>query len=288
MTILQFCLHVNCLPKNSKRRLYASAYQIGLNWILVGSPRSTHHSPFHSLWTLEISIYFYMHVCMLFLLISSVWLNWKSTLSLHAHQERQRVQCEPYFFSSCYHLFLLLIFCDGCFHSNLSFSTSYNGYCCIVTFDSWIHYYAEIRLHAMAGEDENSVAYLNVVQCNRMLKVWKLLFTSSTVMVMSLFDATMLQCVTPLWHKVHLNSQHRYFWLSAWSCKFTNDVSSPVLFSIFFELISNNSATKKTKNYFGLHCGALWTNIFSFLGIRTTLDLSNRMNAFMYVALNDI
>lgn len=118
--------------------MWVSAYKIGLNRILVGWCSTLLFYTIFFLFlfaltlrnvlrTLEISIYFYIHVCMLFLLISSVWLNWKSTLSLYAHHECDVCMCVyfSFFFSlaslvSAYAIHICIF--DGCFHSNLSFS----------------------------------------------------------------------------------------------------------------------------------------------------------------------
>lgn len=74
-------------------------------------PHSHHHIQCLTLsHSLEISIYFYMHVCMLFHLISSVWVNWKSTMSLYNSIHRERLLM---FFIRVFHVLFYLIRCIG-------------------------------------------------------------------------------------------------------------------------------------------------------------------------------
>lgn len=90
MTILHFS---SCLPTTSQRSLCVCISNwiesnFGADWIML--PTCTSHplsltstSVYRETLEISISIHFYIHVCMLFLLISSVQLNWKSALSLY-------------------------------------------------------------------------------------------------------------------------------------------------------------------------------------------------------------
>lgn len=167
MTILHFSRR-NCLP-TSQRSLCVCI----LNWIESNFGWDwIKRYPYTSCLLLSIAWRFQRNFRFIFIFMFACSFCWSQVFDTIENQARCHIQwrcvyvcvsvsvcvgLDAFVFDGCSFFFprlslfhrlfqLIRYFWWFVFTQNLTFSTLCNGYCCIVTFDSWIHYYREIRL----------------------------------------------------------------------------------------------------------------------------------------------